>query len=89
MEAIKKATNGRNLKEGQWEDTKQWSLGVGKRRKSFKTGDDDDYLFVFSVKAPQWARASSFTRFLDHTQDTQQSVGLLWTSNQPVAETST
>jgi hypothetical protein len=23
---------------------------------------------VFSVTAPQWARASSFTRFLDHTQ---------------------
>jgi hypothetical protein len=37
-----KAMNGRNLKEGQWEDRKQWSLGVGQRRKSFKTGDDDD-----------------------------------------------
>jgi hypothetical protein len=34
--------NGRNLKEGQWEDRKQWSLGVGQRTKSFKTGDDDD-----------------------------------------------
>ena len=25
-------------------------------------------LFVFGAKAPQWARVSSFTRFLDHTQ---------------------
>jgi len=25
-------------------------------------------LFVFGVTTPQWARASSFTRFLDHTQ---------------------
>jgi len=23
---------------------------------------------LFSAKTPQWARASSFTRFLDHTQ---------------------
>jgi len=26
------------------------------------------YLFYFWRKSPQWARASSFTRFLDHTQ---------------------
>ena len=26
------------------------------------------YLFAFGATAPQWARASSFTRFLDHTQ---------------------
>ena len=26
------------------------------------------YLFVLGVTAPQWPRASSFTRFLDHTQ---------------------
>jgi len=25
-------------------------------------------LFVFGTTGPQWARASSFTRFLDHTQ---------------------
>jgi hypothetical protein len=35
MEGIKKAMNERNLNEGQWEDTKQWSLGVGQRRKTF------------------------------------------------------
>jgi len=35
MEGIRKAMNERNLNEGQWEDTKQWSLGVGQRRKTF------------------------------------------------------
>jgi len=35
MEAIRKAMNERNLKEGKWEDRKQWSLGVGQRRKTF------------------------------------------------------
>jgi len=25
-------------------------------------------MFVFGTKAPQWAMASSFMRFLDHTQ---------------------
>jgi hypothetical protein len=29
MEGIKMAMNGRNLKEGQWEDREQWSVGVG------------------------------------------------------------
>ena len=31
----KDAMNERNLNEGQWEDRKQWSLGVGQRRKTF------------------------------------------------------
>jgi hypothetical protein len=35
MEGIKKVTNQRNLNEGQWEDRKQWSLGVGQSRKNF------------------------------------------------------
>ena len=35
MEGIKKIMNERNLNEGQWEDRKQWSLGVGQRRKTF------------------------------------------------------
>jgi hypothetical protein len=35
MEGIKKAIHERNLNEGQWEDGKQWSLGVGQRRKTF------------------------------------------------------
>jgi len=35
IEGIKKAMKGRNLNEGQCEDRKQWSLGVGHRRKTF------------------------------------------------------
>jgi hypothetical protein len=35
MEGIRKATNGRNLNKGQWEDRKRWSLGVGQRRTTF------------------------------------------------------
>jgi len=35
MEGIRKAINERNLNEGQWKVRKQWSLGVGKRRKTF------------------------------------------------------
>ena len=35
MEGIKKAMNERNLNEGQWEDRRQWNLGVGQRRKTF------------------------------------------------------
>ena len=46
--------------------------------------------FVFGAAGPpQWARVSSFTRCLDHTNDAPQSVGLLWMSDQLVAETST
>jgi hypothetical protein len=33
--SIRKAMNERNLNEGQWEDRKQWNLGVGQRRKAF------------------------------------------------------
>jgi hypothetical protein len=35
MEDMRKAMNERNLNEGQWTDRKQWSLGVGQRRKTF------------------------------------------------------
>jgi hypothetical protein len=35
MEGIRKAMKERNLNEGHWEDRKQWSLGVGQRRKMF------------------------------------------------------
>ena len=41
MEGIRKAMNERSLNEGQWEDRKQWSLGVGQRRKRFET-----YIYV-------------------------------------------
>jgi hypothetical protein len=47
-------------------------------------------LFVFWRDSFQWVMASSFTRFLDHTQrHTPQPLGLLRTSDQLVAETST
>jgi hypothetical protein len=36
MEGIRKAMNERDLSESQWEDRKQWSLGVGQRKKSFR-----------------------------------------------------
>jgi hypothetical protein len=39
--------------------------------------------------APPWARASSFMRFLDHTQWRTTVGRLLWTSDQLIAETST
>jgi hypothetical protein len=32
----KEGMKGRNLKEGQWEDREQWSLGVAHRRKTFQ-----------------------------------------------------
>jgi len=75
------------------------------------------YYYYLPLQPPQWAMASSFTRFLDHTQrrttvrrtpmdewsarrtdlyltthnthNRQTSIGLLWTSDQPVAQTST
>ena len=53
----------------------------------------DPIIFVFPPspwrKSPLWARASSLSRLHDHTQDTPHSVGLIWTSDQPVAGTST
>jgi len=42
------------------------------------------------VQQSQQAKASSLSRIHDHTQlDTPYSVGLLWTSDQPDAETCT
>jgi len=35
MESQMKAINERHLNEGQWEDRKQWNLGVGQRRTTF------------------------------------------------------
>jgi hypothetical protein len=35
MEGKKKAMNERNLNEGQWEDRKKWSQGVGQRGRTF------------------------------------------------------
>jgi hypothetical protein len=35
MEGMKKAMNESYISEGQWEDRKKWSLGVGQRREKF------------------------------------------------------
>jgi len=35
MGGIRKVMKERNLNEGQWEDRKQWSLGVGQLRTTF------------------------------------------------------
>jgi hypothetical protein len=35
MEGVRKAMNERNLQEGQWEDRRQWSLGVGQHGGTF------------------------------------------------------
>jgi len=43
--------------------------------------------FFFGATAPQWVRAFSFTKFLDHTQRRTTFGRLLWTSDQLVAET--
>ena len=49
-----------------------------------------DISFFLWLWGPTPPQAPSFMRFLDHTQnDAPQSVGLLWTSDQPVAENST
>jgi hypothetical protein len=37
--------------------------------------------------SPRWDRASLLSRFHDHTQVASHSVGLLWASDQPYAET--
>jgi hypothetical protein len=43
----------------------------------------------FWCDSPQRVRVPSFTRSLDHTQRRTTCLGLLWTSDQLVAETST
>ena len=49
----------------------------------------DNLNMSFFSQQPPVGWASSFTRFLDHTNDAPQSVGLPWTSDKLVAETST
>jgi hypothetical protein len=44
MEGIRKVMGERNLNEAQWEDRKQWSLGVGQRRKT------PIYIYIYILK---------------------------------------
>jgi len=46
-------------------------------------------VLCFMRDCPQWARVSSFTRFLDHTQRRTTVSRTPWTRDQLVAETST
>jgi hypothetical protein len=39
--------------------------------------------------SPEWAKTSSLSRIHNHTQNASQSVGHIWTSDQPDADTST
>ena len=48
----------------------------------------DKHGHTIRATAPQWATASSLSRLHDHRL-TRNTVGLLWTSDQPDAETST
>jgi hypothetical protein len=56
------------------------NMGIGRREKDF---------FSYGSTALKGPKPPHFSRFHDHTLDTPHSVGLLWTSDQPVAETST
>jgi len=51
MEGIRKAINERNLNEGQWEDKKQWSLGVGQRRKTFWNRYMFAYIYIYVLSS--------------------------------------
>jgi hypothetical protein len=58
--------NERNLNEGQWEDRKQWSLGVGQRRKTFWNRYIHTYIhvqsYLFQSESPQlWLLYWPFT----------------------------
>jgi hypothetical protein len=54
MEGIRKAMNERNLTEGQWEDRKQWSLGVGQRRKTFW----NRYTYILYHHVSKWKNST-------------------------------
>ena len=67
MEGIRKAMNERNLNEGQWEDRKQWSLGVGQRRKDFwnRYIYIYIYIYIFCNESEKWPsnRFEAYIRF--------------------------
>jgi hypothetical protein len=48
--------NKRNLNEGQLEDRKQWSLGVGQRRKAFW----NRYIYISSLADGRMCLISSY-----------------------------
>jgi len=60
MEGIKKAMNERNLNEGQREERKQWSLGVGQRRKMFWTRYIHTYIHTYGEQTGEGGRTRVF-----------------------------
>ena len=65
------------------------NLSVIKKEVISINGTGFQFFFLWRCD-PTRVMASSFLRFLDHTHnDAPQPVGLLWTSDQLVAETST
>ena len=81
-----------------WDPTTQW-LSVNQnngivRYTAAKIIESDNLMIIYSLICFPVARfrvmaSLSYQKLLDHTQDTPQSVGLLWTGDQPDAETST
>jgi hypothetical protein len=79
--------NERNLQEGQWEDRKQWSLGVGQRGRTFWNRllyiyiDEISYYYYYyyyyflRLCSPARDTASSFMRFLEYTQRRATTIG--------------
>jgi hypothetical protein len=64
----------------------EWTL----RRDSKATKWNVDIIFFPNGLTASWGpRPPHFSRLYDRTLDTPHSVGLLWTSDQPDAETST
>ena len=53
MEDIRKAMNERNLNEGQLEDRKQWSLGVGQIEQRFETDTHTHIDTYYAKEVPQ------------------------------------
>ena len=58
MESIRKAMNERNLNEGQWEDRKQWILGVGQRRKTFRNRYIYIYIYIYIYNKTRFCSSS-------------------------------
>ena len=59
MEGIRKTMSERNLKEGQWEDRKQWRLGVGQRRKTFWNRYIHIYIYILYIKQSHYRPGQS------------------------------
>ena len=95
MEGIRKAMSESNLNEGQWEDRKQWSLGVGQRRKTFWNRyiyiyihSPDDSVCVYIHTHTHCHRASVYRRGAFKLRVKQyKSAGNEWVFSKPAVTT--